>query len=186
MIRKQAFIHFNEQPFKDLIDRIYEVAPEVDTATSSEKDPDNQRHSDVSWIDPKDEHKDIFEFINEAMNNANQQSEWHFDVPIIEPLQFTEYKVGQRYDWHVDQFMGYEDTIRKISFSILLNDDFEGGEFEIEAGSPAKSAEDRIHKINLKKGDGLFFPSYTWHRVRPVTKGTRHSLVGWCRGPQWR
>ena len=53
--------------------------------------------------------------------------------------------------------MGYEDTIRKISFSILLNDDFEGGEFEIEAGSPAKSSEDRIHKINLKKGDGLFF-----------------------------
>ena len=71
-------------------------------------------------------------------------------------LQFTEYKVGQRYDWHVDQNNGYEDTIRKISFSILLNDDFEGGEFEIEAGSrnPSKIP---IHKINLKKGDGLFF-----------------------------
>ena len=184
MIRQQAFIHFNEQPFLDIIDRIYEAAPEVDTAQSSQKDPMNERHSDVSWIEPVDANHDIFEKVFSAVMNANENAQWHFDVPIVEPLQFTEYKVDQRYDWHVDQFMGYEETIRKISFSILLNDDFEGGEFEIEAGSPASP--ERVHTIELKKGDGLFFPSYTWHRVKPVTKGIRHSLVGWCRGDQWR
>ena len=77
-----------------------------------------------------------------------------------------------------------EKDTRKISFTILLNDEFEGGEFEIEAGSPANT--ERVHTVDLKKGDAILFPSYTWHRVKPVTKGTRHSLVGWVRGPQWR
>jgi len=77
-----------------------------------------------------------------------------------------------------------EEDVRKISFTILLNDEFEGGEFELEAGSPANP--ERIHTVDLKKGDAILFPSYTWHRVQPVTKGTRHSLVGWVRGPQWR
>ena len=58
----------------------------------------------------------------------------------IESLQFTQYDGAkeQRYDWHVDSLVApeLEETIRKISFTILLNDDFEGGEFEIEAGSP--------------------------------------------------
>ena len=118
---------------------------------------------------------------------ANTQAKWEFEHQVIEPLQFTQYDGDkeQRYDWHVDHFLGdIEETIRKISFTVLLNDDFEGGEFEIEAGSPV--ADPRIHEIPLKKGDAVLFPSYQWHRVRPVTKGTRHSLVGWVRGPQWR
>ena len=123
----------------------------------------------------------------EMVHAANTQAKWQFDHQVIEPLQFTQYDGDkeQRYDWHVDHFLGdIEETIRKISFTILLNDDFEGGEFEIEAGSPV--ADPRIHEIKLKKGDAVLFPSYQWHRVRPVTKGTRHSLVGWVRGPQWR
>ena len=58
------------------------------------------------------------------------------------------------------------------------------GDFELEAGSPV--SDPRIHNIKLKKGDAILFPSYQWHRVLPVTKGTRQSLVGWVRGPQWR
>ena len=40
MIRSQAFIHFNEQPFEQKwIDMVYDLAPKVDKAKSSEKDP---------------------------------------------------------------------------------------------------------------------------------------------------
>ena len=67
---------------------------------------------------------------------------------------------------------------------MLLNDEFEGGDLQIECGSPAK--EDRAQSIPLQKGDIVFFPSYVWHRVLPVTKGERHSLVGWLQGPTWR
>jgi len=184
-IRKQAFMHYHEQPYKDLIEKTYEVAPKVDIAQSSENDPHNQRKSDVSWILPGDDTNQLFEFLSGIAHAANDQANWHFDTPILEPLQFTEYKVGQKYDWHVDQLMGeLEETIRKISFTVLLNDEFEGGELQIEAGSPANA--ERHHTIDMKKGDICFFPSHLWHRVTPVTKGVRHSLVGWFRGPQWR
>jgi len=185
MIRANPFWQFNEQPFLDIVDTVYTVAPKVDTAHYDQKDPAIERHSDISWINPSEETYSIFEKISQGVMHANKKAEWFFDAPIIEPLQFTQYKVGQKYDWHVDQFMGIEDTIRKISFSILLNDDFEGGELQIEAGSP-EIPDERIETVKLKKGDALIFPSYTWHRVLPVTSGVRHSLVGWCRGDQWK
>ena len=189
MLRKQAFIHFNQQPFEQKwIDMVYDLAPEVEKAkTDNQRDPNNKRHSDVSWIDSNEKSNDLFQYIFDIVHSANEQAKWGFEHQVIEPLQFTQYdgEKEQRYDWHVDHYIGdIEETIRKISFSILLNEDYEGGEFEIEAGSPI--AEPRIHTLKIKKGDVLLFPSYTWHRVLPVTKGMRHSLVGWVRGPQWR
>jgi hypothetical protein len=35
------------------------------------------------------------------------------------------------------------------------------------------------------KGACICFPSYTYHRVTPVTSGIRKSLVVWFRGPKW-
>jgi predicted 2-oxoglutarate/Fe(II)-dependent dioxygenase YbiX len=35
------------------------------------------------------------------------------------------------------------------------------------------------------KGSALFFPSFSYHRVKPVTRGIRRSLVCWFRGPKW-
>ena len=32
------------------------------------------------------------------------------------------------------------------------------------------------------KGSVIVFPSFNWHQVSPVTKGTRYSLVIWCCG----
>ena len=32
----------------------------------------------------------------------------------------------------------------------------------------------------------LLFPSYLLHRVKPVTKGTRRSLVLWISGPKFK
>ena len=34
----------------------------------------------------------------------------------------------------------------------------------------------------LPKGSIVVFPSFVWHRVQPVTKGTRYSLVIWNLG----
>ena len=33
-----------------------------------------------------------------------------------------------------------------------------------------------------QKGSVVVFPSHLWHRVKPVTKGTRYSLVMWNLG----
>ena len=73
--------------------------------------------------------------------------------------------------------------IRKISYSILLNDpsEYEGGELHIWDGH---GEGDTLIK-DLKAGYLVAFPSFLLHEVTPVTKGTRKSLVCWARGPRW-
>ena len=76
-----------------------------------------------------------------------------------------------------------------------------GGEFDLEIHGPMAQPERRYktfsgaagygHKDNEKKGkisvnDALFFQSDYWHRVRPVRKGIRKSLVGWVLGPKFK
>jgi len=36
------------------------------------------------------------------------------------------------------------------------------------------------------QGSVTFFPSMLLHRVTPITKGHRYSLVGWAAGPHLR
>ena len=36
------------------------------------------------------------------------------------------------------------------------------------------------------QGSVIVFPSFVWHRVTPVTKGTRYSLVLWTCGQPFR
>ena len=37
-----------------------------------------------------------------------------------------------------------------------------------------------------KKGTVIVFPSFVWHRVKPVLSGTRYSLVCWSLGQPWK
>jgi PKHD-type hydroxylase len=66
--------------------------------------------------------------------------------------------------------------------SLLLSDpnEFEGGELQVKPDS------DDIKFLEQKQGRAWFFPSYTLHRVAPVTKGVRRSLVLWVGGPPFK
>ena len=63
--------------------------------------------------------------------------------------------------------------------SILLNDDYTGGELEIKEDGRNSEMPNTIGTI-------IVFPSYFTHRVKPVKKGTRYSLVAWLGGPKFR
>jgi|TARA_B110000977_G_C10777652_1_gene377276 predicted 2-oxoglutarate/Fe(II)-dependent dioxygenase YbiX len=186
-VRKQAFMHYSDQPLLDLVEDIYKAAPPLEIAGSTSKDPNNHRVSKTSWILPEgDENIAIFEKLFGVAMDASTRAKWNFEAEVLEPLQYTHYGVGDKYDWHVDQIIDDEDNenCRKLSFTLLLNDDFEGGNLDIECGSPGNP--ERVKTIELQKGDIVFFPSYLWHRVTPVTSGERHSLVGWIQGPVWK
>ena len=121
----------------------------------------------------------------------NRDLGWDFDLDAIEHIQYGEYNEDQYYGWHIDQHKEpyADDRIRKCSFSVFLNDDFEGGEFDLEVGSPKDQLTDQgriktFEKLNVN--ELLFFQSDFWHQVRPVTKGVRRSLVGWVLGPKFR
>ena len=121
----------------------------------------------------------------------NRDLDWNFDLDAIECIQYGEYNEDQYYGWHIDQHKDlYADgRIRKCSFSVFLNDDFEGGEFDLEVGSPKQQFTDKGRLKTFAKLDVnemLFFQSDFWHQVRPVTKGVRKSLVGWVLGPKWK
>ena len=86
-----------------------------------------------------------------------------FNYQTVE-YQLVEYVKDCHYTWHDD------DSFRRIETNIiLLNDNFEGGEFELKDYG--------IIKLNI--GDCLNFKSALKHRVKPVTKGIRYSLVAW-------
>ena len=118
---------------------------------------------------------------------VNKDLGWDFDLTAIEPLQYGEYAETQQYSWHVDQHnQPYKDNmIRKISFSVFLNDDYTGGEFDLEIFSPQLPERFKTF-TKLPSNSILFFQSDYWHRVRPVTKGVRKSLVGWVLGPKFK
>ena len=81
------------------------------------------------------------------------------------------YKTGDYVKKHVDTS---SDQHRTLSCSLILNDDYEGGEITFLDGEI---------KPNLKKGDLLIFPSsFTYpHQVLPITSGTRYSIITWIR-----
>jgi len=103
------------------------------------------------------------------------------EMQITEMAQYTEYPEGGFYDWHVDNDVkfAHEPTVRKISMTLLLSpeNEFEGGDLELMTeGKAAK----------LKQGHAIFFASFIRHRVTPVIRGNRKSLVMWFGGTPFR
>lgn len=79
------------------------------------------------------------------------------------------YKTGGFYLQHTDSFKQEQ---RSVTASLMLNDDYEGGEFAFF---------DRELKYKLNKGDVIMFPSNFMypHEIMPVTSGTRYSIITW-------
>ena len=149
------------------------------------------RNSDIVWLDERWVYKEVQPYIHQANKNANWNFEWNF----TEPAQFTIYKKDQHYNWHIDPWDAPYNAprdphrhgkIRKLSVTLTLSDekDYKGGELEFNLGKniPGKKKNTVIPKDIGDKGTLIVFPSHIPHRVRPVTKGTRHSLVMWALG----
>jgi len=147
------------------------------------------RNSNVVWLNKPW----INKLIEPYLRSANEQAGWNFNINVVENTQFTIYNVGQHYTWHVDQFEDpfKSQTIlngktRKLSTTLLLNDDFEGGEFVFDFTDLKYKLENTIEIVEMKKGDIIVFPSFVHHKVNPVTKGTRYSAVQWWCGDPFR
>lgn len=137
------------------------------------------RKTDIAWLDPEDATEHIYHKLFSLVKHVNDQH-YHWNLTWIEAIQYGEYSVGGHYKLHTDAALhGAEGDNRKLSFSILLNDDYEGGELEIP-GSPGQS-----DIFKPKFNSAIFFPSYMPHCVKPVTEGIRKSLVGWVHGPNF-
>lgn len=137
------------------------------------------RKSRTSWLSPADGNEWIFQKLTDTAIYLND-SFFKFDLlGFAEGIQFTEYESpGGKYDLHVDSM--YNGNIRKLSISVQLSDEneYEGGDVICNYG------EELV--MPRTQGTALAFPSYALHGVRPVTKGTRYSLVAWITGPKFK
>jgi predicted 2-oxoglutarate/Fe(II)-dependent dioxygenase YbiX len=156
------------------ISKSFSVPDTLEDGVITEESGKVKRNSKVFFIKDNKICKEIFNIINETTV---------IQLTDIEPLQYSEYGVGGEYGWHRDVHeKPYPNgLVRKMSFSTILNNDFEGGEFDIETKNPADKK--RYDTFDNKKHNTIIFPSHMWHRVRPVKFGVRKSIVGWVLGP---
>mgnify|MGYP001564227041 CR=1 FL=1 len=141
------------------------------------------RITDVTWLpwpnqEPRTEW--IYDIIQQGAIDVNNEV-FHFDMRGIgEQIQFTKYLKGGHYDWHMDGGQGAM-SVRKFSMTLQLNSpsDYEGGELCFMDGKD-------VRQLKPEQGTATWFPSWMLHKVNPVTKGERNSLVVWITGRPYR
>ena len=150
------------------------------------------RISDVVWTTDQW----LYDTIWPWMEQANERAGWKYDIRYAESMQITRYKKGGFYYFHKDgkgdHLSAYDEpnnefkhgNVRKLSMTVLLNSNYEGGEFQF-ATYNKEECEIDSPKFN-KTGMIIVFPSQMEHRVAPVTKGIRYSLVTWFLGPPFK
>ena len=158
----------------------------IGTTEKITKLDERYRKSIISWI-PFAKAVPSYQVIRQWMEVTNNNYFGFDTVQLSEQGQYAEYQKGGFYNWHMDSNieMASMPTVRKISMALLLNDpkDFEGGDFEIFCGETLDSEK---NKYKLKQGHAIFFASFLLHRVMPVIKGNRKSLVMWFGGSPLR
>jgi|TARA_Y100000015_G_scaffold29797_1_gene29160 PKHD-type hydroxylase len=164
----------------------------------------DKRNSQNAWIPT---HHWVGGFMWHYIMRANREN-FLYDLTNIdaESMQYTRYGVGQFYGWHNDAGLSTQykpvsqgnrgtgqekvqdfvnencESVRKLSFAMQLSDpdDYEGGNVQfIDEGGHSYFAP-------RQRGTIILFDSRTQHRVLPVKKGVRKSIVGWTVGPRWK
>ena len=166
------------------------TAEERKTGRKGDFKPDSKvRISDVAWIADQWVYDTIWPFMQEA----NDEAGWGYHIKAAESMQITRYRKGGFYNFHRDgngdQLSAYNNPenafthghVRKLSMTTLLSDSYEGGEFQF-ASYAKEECVISTPEFNTV-GSIVVFPSSMEHRVSPVTKGIRHSLVTWFVGP---
>ena len=144
---------------------------------------DKIRKSKISWTNDQW----LVDLVWEYMESYNEVTGLNYDLSGVEAIQITKYEKGDYYDFHIDGKGTHKNTVngtvRKISMTIQLNDDYEGGDFQVALCKGGK-----VILETLEKGLGsiIVFPSILEHCVTPVTSGTRYSLVAWFIGSPFK
>jgi len=189
----QEYYWFKTGLSQEEVDKIIKLCSEIKeerASTIGSDDGDSIRTSMVKWIPQTSEWDWLYKRMMDQAVEANTEL-WDFDLySALESIQYTEYYASENghYDWHQDIGPGELPSRRKISITIQLSasEEYEGGELLICRGSNGQGQLDANIKCPRGKGVSVLFPSYMMHRVTPVTKGTRRSLVLWVGGAHYR
>ena len=203
MIRKNDWITFPNGLAEDACDKLIRQAEDkLESADEETHDRplenlEDSKKTDIVWT----EDQWIYDAVWKYMVQANENAEWKYEISAADRMQLARYKKGMFYNWHSDSRAdAYNNPankltlgrIRKLTMTCILNDDFEGGEFQMikyDHFTPLKREswidqfpDNHISTVEYKKGTIIVYPSDIFHRVKPVTKGIRYSLSLWFLG----
>ena len=151
---KQLLHHINHD------DERYNIIPDESNYTFG--------HTNFPYwhLEFSDENEWFFEKVRESIDMVNMKF-FKFENQGLWNSGIKEYSNGNGCSWHFDDMS----RGKRLGISILLNKPEKGGEFEIFNGEKTT--------IDLKVGEAVIFPAFIFHRIKPVFKGTRTSLVSW-------
>lgn len=139
------------------------------------------RRSNVAWVPQSPDYQGFYEHIWNVAQTINSRYFGFELTGFHSEMQVARYDAAREggYDWHIDFGPGAQS--RKLSLSVQLSqpDAYDGGDLEFDVGLSPKSA-------GRACGLAIAFPSFIRHRVTPVTRGVRYSLVAWLGGPRFR
>jgi PKHD-type hydroxylase len=157
-----------------------EKADRAQVSGSDETYNEKIRQTSVIPLLPEQGYSWIFDRVSALAVQANNER-YAFDIlGIDEPLQLAEYSKGDFFQWHMDFGPG-ESSCRKLSLTVQLSDPdtYEGGDLQFMIN-------DKTVNAPRERGTVIIFPSFVLHRVTPVTRGKRRSIVGWISGTPYR
>lgn len=183
--------HFNDET----CDKIIETAltfPEnnatIGYGGQKEITDTDYRRSKIRWLPRFDSRFFSLFGTMELLFHEGNRNAFGFDLSLFHEIQFTEYHATDqgKYDWHHDTvWTGSLLQRRKLSMVIQLSksEDYDGGNFELWQEECEKLPDPSAIR---QRGTVIMFPAFLRHRVTPVTRGLRYSLVSWYEGPCFR
>lgn len=141
------------------------------------------RRAEIAWLDDIPEASWVLDRMISLTAQANREA-FQFDLTDFgespQVARYTAERMGH-FDWHADIGAGTWAAKRKLTIVVQLSDptSYEGGTLELRPDS-------NVTHAPRARGTATIFPSFTLHRVTPVTTGTRWSLTLWSHGPSFR
>ncbi len=141
------------------------------------------RETRVSWVMREPATEDFYRRMEEIVLALNARF-FRFDLSHLVTFQYAVYEGGGHFDWHKDYGRSYGEPgkePRKLTLSLQLSDgaDYDGCDLEVRGGN-------EIEVAPRERGALVAFPANVLHRVTPLSRGVRKSLVIWAAGPEFR
>ena len=171
-------VSLSEEQVQKFFTFIKDKKPEIGKVFRAGKKVKDKEYRDVEIFSIDEDQEDLYQILNTVASMVNLY--FRYDIDGIEKAQIMKYSAPYGgYNWHID--IGAEGIAlnRKIGVSILLNDDYKGGEIMFRSG-------DKEEGIKPPTGNTVAFSSFIPHKVNPITKGERYVLVAWFTGPPFK
>jgi PKHD-type hydroxylase len=143
------------------------------------------RTTQVAWVFRNGQTEDLYLRMEAIVLRLNADL-FHFELSGLTTMQYAVYRQSEAgyFDWHNDygRYRGDPNQEpRKITMSLQLSDGatYDGCDLEVRAAHPLDVAP-------RDRGALMAFRANALHRVTPITRGVRKSLVVWAAGPEFR